>query len=124
MPEQIKHAAVECSAKCGNLIYANSGLYCIEREIENFASKHSAYNKCQMVYMFLNDVIDETNKRITYRAESLKKTREARKKDRQTAAAKIRQSGRSIPKNSAGRESCAAESRSTVPSSSLFALYK
>ncbi|WP_251209913.1 dynamin family protein [Acetatifactor aquisgranensis] len=89
MPEQIKHAAVECSAKCGNLIYANSGLYCIEREIENFASKHSAYNKCQMVYMFLNDVIDETNKRITYRAESLKKTREARKKELESTKSQL-----------------------------------
>lgn len=84
MPEQIKSSALEDAAKASNLIYANSGLYCIEREMENFASKHAAYNKCQMVYMFLNDVIDETNKRITYRTESLKRTREARKKELET----------------------------------------
>ena len=78
MPEQIKESAVEYSESCPSLIYANSGLYCIEREIENFGSKHSAYNKCQMVYLFLNAVIEETNKRITSRTESLKRTRAAR----------------------------------------------
>lgn len=81
MPEQMKNSAMEYCAKCENLVYANSGLYCIEKEMENFASKHSAYNKCRMVYMFLNDVIEETNKRITSRTESLKRTREARKKE-------------------------------------------
>lgn len=89
MPEQIKRSAMEYSANCTNLIYANSGLYCIEREMENFASKHSAYNKCQMVYMFLNDVIDETNKRIAYRTESLKRTREARKKELELAKSQL-----------------------------------
>ena len=78
MPEQIKNSAMEYSEACTNLIYANSGLYCIEREIENFGSKHSAYNKCQMVYIFLNNVIDETNRRIQSRTESLKRTRAAR----------------------------------------------
>lgn len=78
MPEQIKSNAIEYSSKYSNLIYANSGLYCVEMEMDNFASKHSAYNKCQMVYIFLNDVIYETNKRITKRTETLKRTREAR----------------------------------------------
>lgn len=81
MPEQIKESAVEYSESCPSLIYANSGLYCIEREIENFGSKHSAYNKCQMVYLFLNAVIEETNKRITSRTESLKRTRAARENE-------------------------------------------
>lgn len=84
MPEQIKNNAVEYSKKASNLIYGNSGLYCIEREMENFASKHAAYNKCQMVYMFLNDVIDETNKRISSRTESLKRTRDRRKEELET----------------------------------------
>lgn len=81
MPEQIKEAAMEYSQNCPSLVYANSGLYCIEREIENFGSKHSAYNKCQMVYLFLNAVIDETKKRITSRTESLKRTRAARENE-------------------------------------------
>ena len=85
MPEQIKSNAMDYSSQCSNLIYANSGLYCVEMEMENFASKHSAYNKCQMVYIFLNDVIDETNKRITNRTETLKRTREARRKELESA---------------------------------------
>ena len=81
MPEQIKKKAMSYSAECSSPIYANSGLYCVEREMETFASRHAAYNKCQMVYIFLNDVIDETNKRIEYRTANLKRTREARKKE-------------------------------------------
>lgn len=78
MPEQMKNNAVDYSLKCPNLIYANSGVYCVEMEMENFASKHSAYNKCQMVYTFLNDVIQEANRRIETRTETLKRTRETR----------------------------------------------
>ena len=58
MPEQMKKKAVEYSEACENLIYSNSGLYCIEMEMDQFASKHSAYNKCQMVYMFLKSIIN------------------------------------------------------------------
>ena len=64
MPSQVKQNALEYSKRNENLIYSNSGLYCVEREIETFASKHSAYNKCQMAWAFLNDVIDKTNERI------------------------------------------------------------
>lgn len=71
MPSQVKQNALEYSQENENLIYSNSGLYCVEKEIENFASKHSAYNKCQMALAFLNDVIDKTNERI----EEKKKTR-------------------------------------------------
>ena len=52
MPEQIKNEMVKYSKICTqsktDLIYANSGLFCIEQEMEDFASKYSAYNKCQM----------------------------------------------------------------------------
>lgn len=64
MPEQIKKNAMACSAQCGNLVYANSGFYCVEREIENFAGKYSAYNKCQMVFSFLSHVVEKTSSRI------------------------------------------------------------
>ena len=65
MPEQIKQRALKNSEQQDNLIYANSGLYCIEEEMEEFASKYSAYNKCQMVYMFLKSIIDETGRRLS-----------------------------------------------------------
>lgn len=81
MPHQIKKSVEKYSTECHNLKYANSGLYCVEKEMENFASKHAAYNKCQMVYMFLKEVIEETDSRIVSRTESLKRTREARRRE-------------------------------------------
>lgn len=76
MPEQMKRKALEYSIACENLIYANSGLYCVEMEMEQFASKHAAYNKCQMVYMFLKSVIDETGRRITEKTAILEKSKQ------------------------------------------------
>jgi hypothetical protein len=64
MPAQIKNRVLKNSMQQPELIYANSGLYCIEEEMEEFASKYSAYNKCQMVYMFLKSIINETGCRI------------------------------------------------------------
>lgn len=85
MPEQIKNEVVEYSKVCArdktDLIYANSGLYCIEQEMEDFASKYSAYNKCQMVYMFLNEVIHKTNDAIREKTEFLTRTRTTRTKE-------------------------------------------
>ncbi|MCM1059866.1 MAG: dynamin family protein [Eubacterium sp.] len=89
MPHQIKKKAEKYSAECQNMIYANSGLYCVEQEMENFASKHAAYNKCQMVYMFLKEVIEETDRRIISRTESLKRTREARRRELEDAKSKL-----------------------------------
>lgn len=76
MPAQVKQNALEYSLKNDNIIYSNSGLYCIEREIENFASKHSSYNKCQMVLAFLSKVINKTNARIDERTKVLKDARD------------------------------------------------
>lgn len=81
MPEQIK---TELTARCDepqNLVYANSGLLFVEQEMEDFASKYSAYNKCQMVYLFLTGVIAETNRRIATRTDTLKRTRMNRQKE-------------------------------------------
>lgn len=81
MPAQIKEElASKCEAQ-SDLIYANSGLCCIEQEMETFASKYSAYNKCQMVYLFLTNVITETNRRITSRTNTLKRNRQNRQKE-------------------------------------------
>lgn len=82
MPEQIKREVVAYSEACSqteeDLIYANSGLYCIEQEMEDFASKYSAYNKCQMVYLFLNKVVHTANAIIEEKTSFLKRTREKR----------------------------------------------
>lgn len=76
MPQQIKEAVIKYSANEKNIIYVNSGLHCIETEIEDFASKYSAYNKCQMVYMLLSDVVEKTTEKIEKRVKARKKLRD------------------------------------------------
>lgn len=76
MPLQIKEEVIAYSANEKNLIYVNSGLHCIETEIEEFASKYSAYNKCQMVYALLTDVVEKTTEKITKRVQARKNLRD------------------------------------------------
>ncbi|MBQ6212012.1 MAG: dynamin family protein, partial [Ruminococcus sp.] len=65
MPEQLKNRSVERSDECENNIYANSGLYSIEEEIETFAGKYSPYNKCHQSKLFLDIVTKVTEQAIT-----------------------------------------------------------
>lgn len=78
MPDQMKKEIIEESENSKNLLYANSGLQCIESEMEIFASNYAAYNKCQMVYLFLNEVIDEVNNKINKKMEIITKSKEER----------------------------------------------
>lgn len=64
MPGKQKEHAVEAAASCDNLLFANSGLYSVEQEIQTFATKYSSYNKCQQSRMFLGKVIDITSDEI------------------------------------------------------------
>lgn len=64
MPAQIKKRADELAAKQEDLVYANSGLFTVETEIEEFAGKYSAYNKCFQSQMFLTRVIVITEEEI------------------------------------------------------------
>ncbi len=56
MPDQLKKEAIEESEECDNLLLANSGIYCVEQEINNFAAVYSAYNKCIQSELFLSKV--------------------------------------------------------------------
>lgn len=56
MPDQLKKEAIEESEECDNLLLANSGVYCVEQEINNFAAVYSAYNKCIQSELFLSKV--------------------------------------------------------------------
>lgn len=76
MPLQIKEEVIAYSVNEKNTMYVNSGLHCIESEMEEFASKYSAYNKCQMVYSLLADVIEKTTEKIAKRVEARKKLRD------------------------------------------------
>lgn len=61
LPGQMKDTSIEVSGECENLVYANSGMYWLERSIETFASNYSAYNKCQQSQRFLRRVLDHTS---------------------------------------------------------------
>lgn len=76
MPLQMKEEVIAYSTNENNLVYVNSGLHCIETEIEEFASKYSAYNKCQMVYSLLTDVVEKTTQKIAKRVQVRKNLRE------------------------------------------------
>lgn len=60
MPMHKKKQSITASTNCTNKLLANSGLYCIEREIELFADRYSAYNKCHQAEMLLRRIIDAT----------------------------------------------------------------
>lgn len=64
MPDQLKQRLDNLSEKCNDALYANSGLYAIEQEIQIFAGKYSAYNKCQQSQLFLGKVIQMTSQEI------------------------------------------------------------
>lgn len=64
MPRQLKKRADELAASQKDLVYVNSGLYTIEKQIEEFAGKYSAYNKCFQSQLFLTRVIQITEQEI------------------------------------------------------------
>ena len=100
MPEQMKARAISYSLDCNNLIYANSGLLCVEMEMEQFASKHAAYNKCQMVYAFLKGIIDETGRRIADRTALLEKSKKKMEQELDTKKSELIESIRKETQNS------------------------
>jgi len=75
MPEQLRLKSLEASQSCKDLLYANSGLFAVEYEIQTFARKYSHYNKCRQSELFLGKVI-----RIT--SEEIDKARAAREESR------------------------------------------
>lgn len=75
LPQQIKDEASIYSMNEEDKVYANSGLHFVEKEMEDFATKYSAYNKCQMVFMFLENVINKTTDTINTKTEILTKKR-------------------------------------------------
>ena len=76
MPFQIKQRLDCAAAKEQDLVYANSGLFSIETEIETFAGKYSAYNKCYQSQLFLYRIIELTQESIDSTKEETADTRE------------------------------------------------
>lgn len=78
MPEHKKRLSISDSAACGNRLLANCGLYCIEREIELFARRYSAYNKCHQAEMLLRRVIEAATIVLQDQKASLESERQER----------------------------------------------
>lgn len=81
LPGQIGERTTAESERCPDLVFANSGLYCIEQEIVLFAERYSAYNKCHQSEGLLRKVINITSGEI----EEAKARREQSKKNREEA---------------------------------------
>ncbi len=64
MPKQLKKRAEKASLACEDNIYANSGMYWVEQEIETFAEKYAPYNKSLQAKNFLDGVIADTKNEI------------------------------------------------------------
>lgn len=78
MPEQLKRKSIASAEKQENRIYATSGLYSVEEEIQLFGDRYSAYNKCHQSELFLRKLIDITFNEI----ETTKQNREQVKASR------------------------------------------
>ncbi len=77
MPEQLKTKFMnDCQNSKEDLIFVNSGLYAIEREIQTFADKYAVYNKCQQSTLYLNHIIDLTSTEIEETIEKREQTKQ------------------------------------------------
>lgn len=64
LPLQIGVKSQNDSENISELIYANSGMYAVEKFIETFSETYSSYNKCAQAQMFLNNLILESTNQI------------------------------------------------------------
>lgn len=64
LPAQIKQRAEDEAGACPDRVLANSGLYSIERTIEDFAVKYSVYNKCSRANSLLNELVEIVDRTI------------------------------------------------------------
>jgi GTPase SAR1 family protein len=55
LPDQIKKDVLSSSERCENKLFANSGLYCVEKAINAFAGKYASYNKCRQLEQSLEN---------------------------------------------------------------------
>lgn len=64
LPSQQKREQNQQAEQVGDLLYANSGLFSLESEIEVFGTKYAAYNKCLQADRYLKQIITQTQQII------------------------------------------------------------
>ena len=75
MPRQLQKKALVEAEGCSNHILANSGLFCVQRGIEDFATKYSVYNKCSQSDALLHELIEDTDEALEGVAERVEESR-------------------------------------------------
>ena len=80
MPIQLKDRMMKEALSYEDLMFANSGCYSVEKEIQTFATRYSAYNKCTQANIFLTNVIDITTRDIE--RNTAKKDEEKKERDK------------------------------------------
>lgn len=89
LPGQISDRTNLESRRCSNLVFANSGLFCVEQEIVLFAERYSAYNKCYQSESLLRRIIGITAEEIKLKEEDCQKHQEALEQQLEEDKAKL-----------------------------------
>ena len=89
MPGQLKDKMVSDSESAENVLFANSGLYAVEKVIETFASKYSYYNKCTQANQYLCSLIEGLISEIGEEKENLETVKEVWIKKREADKADL-----------------------------------
>lgn len=95
LPAHISERTIQESKSCDDLALANSGMYCVEQEIERFARRYSAYNKCQQSRVLLTNIIQATKAVMEsmrhHAEESNRALKQALEQDKQQLLAELRE---------------------------------
>lgn len=75
MPTHLKQEAAGRSLDCRNRVFANSGLLCVEYEVQTFAEKYAPYNQCRLLLEYLRSAYSATDARVAEALEQLERTR-------------------------------------------------
>lgn len=89
-PIQLKRKAELLASAQNNVVYANSGLYTVEAEIENFLSKYSGYDKCIQSKKFLQEIIRITKETVKDKKEEFERLRANVKEQMDASEKKLR----------------------------------
>lgn len=81
MPSQLRVKLAREAERCPNTILANSGLYSVERGIDAFATKYSAYNKCLQSQALLHELIVQTEAFLVEKSATLENSRDLLRTD-------------------------------------------